>query len=83
MAANATVEIESRNQLRREAGLPLLSAEAETSRMEAVRRETEFETFFDQQRTKYVHLWSGHGWMTAMGIWSRVRRNLRAEFEAR
>jgi hypothetical protein len=83
MVANARVEIESRNQLRRGAGLPLLSAGTETARLNEVHREVEFEAFFDQQRSKHAHLWSGHGWMAGMGIWSRVRRQVRAEFEVR
>lgn len=78
-------EIEARNRLRREAKLPLLSVTAEVQHLEFVRREAEFEAFFDQERHKYVHLWSGRnlGWLTGMGVWSRVRQQVRAEFDAR
>lgn len=79
-----TAEIEARNRLRREAKLPLLSVAAEVQHLEFVRRDAEFEAFFEKERPKYNHRWSGHnlGWAGGFAIWTKVRQHVRAFFVA-
>lgn len=86
MPANSDLaEIEARNRLRREAKLPLLSVTAEVQHLEYVRREAEFEAFFEKERPKYNHLWSGRnlGWAGGFALWTKVRQQVRADFDAR
>ena len=73
--------IEDRNRIRRDAGLPLLSVEAEVQRQNTVREQTQFNLQFEQQRSALCHQWTnnGDGWMTNMGQWSRARRLVRDE----
>jgi hypothetical protein len=70
-----------RNFLRAEVGLPLLSVEAETRRLEAVRDRAEFENYFQEQRHRFAHLWAdrSRGFLTNAGIWASVRKKLREE----
>lgn len=86
MPANSDMfEIEARNRLRGEAKLPLLSVAAEVEHLEFVRREAEFEAFFEKERPKYNHLWSGRnlGWAGGFALWTKVRQQVRADFDAR
>ncbi len=75
--------IEERNDLRRSSGLPLLSTEQEKAKTEALRTESEFETFYQREKSKYNHLQqqgNGRGFLTGMGINIKIRRLLRDEF---
>ena len=85
MLADMIAEIDVRNQLRREAGLPLLSVTAELRRSKTHQRQEEFEAFFEKERPKYNHLWSGRnlGWAGGFALWTKVRQQVRADFDAR
>jgi hypothetical protein len=85
MLADMTAEIEARNQLRRETGLPQLSVPTELRRLKAVQWRVEFETFYENERPKYNHLWnkSHLGWFGGHAIWARVRKQVAADFEAK
>lgn len=75
------MDIFERNAIRAEAGLPLLSVEAETRRSALVQEQAEFESYFGRERYRFAHLWSGQtGFLTKMGIWSFVRKQLREEW---
>jgi hypothetical protein len=78
------MDIEQRNQLRAQAGLPLLDVVAETARLIAAREEAEFERLFEQRRPALCHQWTGNqdGWMTNMGRWSLARQLVRDELRA-
>ena len=71
--------ITTRNRLRGEAGLPLLSEEAELKRLQAIREEVAFEQYFAEHRHRFAHLWQGRGWLTGMGMVAVARRKLREE----
>jgi hypothetical protein len=73
--------IEQRNQLRKQAGLPLLDIAAETARLTAAREEAEFKKYFQIRRNEFQHLWSdrSRGVLTNMGIYNTVRKALREE----
>ena len=75
------MDIEQRNALRAEAGLPLLDARAEAARLAKAREEAQFENYFRQNRDRYVHLWSdrNRGFWTNMAIYNAVRKELRDE----
>lgn len=85
MLADMIAEIEARNRIRREAKLPLLSVTAELRRSKTRQRQDEFEAFFEKERSKYNHLWSGKdlGWMGGFALWTKVRQQVRADFDAR
>jgi hypothetical protein len=76
--------IEQRNDLRINAGLPLLDLQAEGARLAAVERDAAFERFFRENRYRYAALWSGShlGWLSRAGLWLQTRRRLRLEFDA-
>jgi hypothetical protein len=77
------VDIENRNRLRAEAGLPLLDARAEARRLANAREQALFENYFQQNRHRFVHLWSdrSQNFWTKMGIWNAVRKKLREEMQ--
>jgi len=79
------MDIEQRNRLRAEAGLPLLDVSAETARLAKARADAEFENYFRLHRAKFVHLWSdrNRGFWTNVWIWNSVRRQLRDEMRDR
>jgi hypothetical protein len=75
------MDITERNSLRADVGLPLLSVDVEARRLEAVREQAAFEKYFQQNRHRFVHLWSdrNRGFWTNVGIWNAVRKKLREE----
>ncbi len=77
------MDIEKRNALRAEAGLPLLDARAEAARLAKAREEAQFENYFRQNRDRYAHLWSdrNRGFWTNMAIYNAVRKELRDEMQ--
>jgi hypothetical protein len=81
----AQMDIEQRNTLRAEAGLPLLDVHAEVLRLQAARGQAEFEKYFQTQRHRFAHLWEdrSRGFWTKMGIWNAVRKKLRDEMQNR
>ena len=85
MLADMIAEVDARNQIRREAGLPLLSVTAELRRSKTRQRQDDFEAFFEKERPKYKHLWSGRnlGWAGGFALWTKVRQQVRADFDAR
>jgi hypothetical protein len=78
-------EIESRNRLRQQAQLPLLSIETEMRRMQAAHEQAEFEREFERRRPELCHEWTGNndGWIANMARYSlakqRVRKEMRGE----
>jgi hypothetical protein len=81
---NDLIEIENRNRPRREAGLPLLSVEAEIRRLQAVRDQAELEVEWEKRRPEFAHwIGNGDGWLSKMGRWSIARKNVREEMRAR
>jgi len=80
--AKAKFEVARRNDIRHEAGLPLIDQDAELQRLERVSRVDDFEAYFQRERVRYQHLWQDktHGFFTRMGIYSQVRTKLRSEF---
>jgi hypothetical protein len=73
--------IDERNALRKQSGLPLLSVEDETRRLELTRDQARLENYFDQERHRFAHLWAdgSRGFLTNMGIWNTVKKKLREE----
>jgi hypothetical protein len=81
---NDLIEIENRNALRAEAGLPLLSVDAELRRLKAVRDQAAFERQWEQRRAEFTQwIGDGEGWLSKMGRWSIARKNVREEMRAR
>jgi hypothetical protein len=78
-AHNDLTDIESRNNLRAEAQLPLLDVTAELARLKAARDQADFEAFFEKNRYRYAHLWEGHSGLARMAISNAVRAQLREE----
>jgi hypothetical protein len=76
---NDLADIESRNNLRAEAQLPLLDVTAELARLKTARDQAAFEEFFEKNRHRFVHLWEGHCGFTRMAISNAVRKQLREE----
>ena len=78
-------DIEYRNRLRAEAGLPLLDPLAEAARLANAREQALFESYFEQERHRFVHLWAdrSQNFWTKMGIWNAVRKKLREELQTR
>jgi hypothetical protein len=76
--------INERNQLRTEAGLPLLDAAAEDARLAAIQQDAAFERYFREHRHRFAHRWAdpNQGWLSRAGLWTQARRQLRLEFEA-
>jgi hypothetical protein len=75
-------EIDQRNVLRQQAGLPLLEIDVEVQRRKDADHRAEFERYFEQHRHRFEHLWSvsnDRGFLANMGIWTTVRRILRDE----
>jgi hypothetical protein len=72
---------DERNELRKQSGLPLLSVERETRRLETVQQQTEFENYFKLRRNEFQHLWSdrSRGFLTNMGIYNAFRKAPRQE----
>jgi hypothetical protein len=72
-------EIDRRNAIRAQSGLPLLQADAEIARCRSVADKANFERYFQEHRHRFAHLWSDqtHGFLSNMGRWSAVRRELR------
>lgn len=82
--ADMIAEIESRNKLRREAGLPPLSVAEEVRRLKTWERRTEFEEFFEAERARNKHLWSEPlGWFGGFARWTKLRAQIRADFDAK
>ena len=79
------IEIENRNRLRQEAGLPLLCFETEMRRLQAARDQAAFERQFERRRPEFCHQWMGNGdgWLTNMGRWSLARHRVRQEMQDR
>ena len=75
------MEIEDRNRLRAESGLPLLDVQVETARLAAAREQAEFEEEWMRRRSEFAHKWVGNrdGWLTNMGRWSLARQQVRHE----
>jgi hypothetical protein len=75
--------IDERNELRKQSGLPLLSVERETLRLETVQQQTEFENYFKLGRSEIRHLWSdrSRGFLTNMAIYNAVRKALWQEMQ--
>jgi hypothetical protein len=73
-----------RNELRKQASLPLLDQGIEKQRQEAVEREAAFERYYQLNRDRFADLWAdaGLGWLSRAGLWAQARRQLRLEFEA-
>ncbi len=78
------MDIERRNRLRAQAGLPLLNVAAEAARLNAAREEAEFNRLWELRRPALCHQWTGNsdGWMTNMGRWSLARQRVRDEFRS-
>lgn len=77
------MNIEERNRLRTDAGLPLLDEKAEANRLATVERDAAFELYFRKHRSRFAYLWTDKGlsWLSRAGLWAQARRELRAEFE--
>jgi hypothetical protein len=77
------MNIQQRNMLRAEAGLPLLDVPAEAARLAKAREQALFEDFFQTERHRFAHLWSdrSRGFLSNMGIWTAVRKRLRDEMQ--
>jgi hypothetical protein len=77
------MDIDQRNTLRAEAGLPKLEVEAEQARLTATRRDAAFEAYFLRRRDQHALSWSdpSRGWLGNAAIWATIRRRLRAEFD--
>ena len=75
------MEIDKRNRLRVEAGLPLLDVPAEKARLKNAKEDAEFEKCFQLRRDEFQHLWSdqSRGFLTNMEIYNTVRKALREE----
>jgi hypothetical protein len=75
------MDIEQRNRLRVEAGLPLLDVPGEMARLKKAEEDTEFEKYFQLRRSEFQHLWSDQcrGFLSNMGIYNTVRKALREE----
>ena len=78
-----TMDIEQRNRLRSECGLPLLDVASESRRLAAVRKQAEFEREWARRRHEFAHHWIGHaaGWLTNMGRWSLARHQVRCDMK--
>jgi hypothetical protein len=78
-------QIVSRNRLRQEAQLPLLSIETEMRRVRAAREQAEFEREFERRIPELCHLWRGNndGWIANMGRYSMARNRVRQEMRKR
>jgi hypothetical protein len=78
------MDIEQENQIRTQAGLPLLDVATEGARLNAAREEAEFNRLWELRRPALCHQWTGNndGWMTNMGRWSHARRRVRDELRS-
>jgi hypothetical protein len=76
-------QIAARNDLRREANLPLLD-EREATRLRSAREDAAFERQWRTVQTDYAHLWADgrRGILTNSGIYSICRVRARKAFEA-
>lgn len=71
----AIADIELRNRLRAEAGLPPLSIEKELQRAERV----EFQKFYKREKWRYAHMHRGvQGLFAHMIVEARIRELIRA-----
>lgn len=77
------MNIEQRNRVRAEAGLPLLDVEAEKERLAAAHEQQCFEREWERRRPSLCREWTSNrdGWMTNMGRWSRARRQVQIEIQ--
>ena len=77
----ASMDIEQENQLRAQAGLPLLDDVTISARLNAAREEKEFEEYFRLRRDEFRHLWSDRTWgfFNNQSIYNVVRKALREE----
>ena len=75
------MDIEQENQLRAQAGLPLLDDVAVSARLNAAREKAEFEKYFQLRRVEFRHLWSdpSKDFFTNQDIYNVVRKALREE----
>ena len=75
------MNIEQRNRLRAELGLPLLNPEVESKRLDAVVEQAEFEREWQRRRPEFAHQWIGNnsGWLTNSARWSLARQQVRRE----
>ena len=76
--------INERNRIRADVGLPLLNVKAEEARLAAVQQDAAFERYFLEHRDRYAHRWTdpNQGWLSRAGLYAKVRRQLRLEFDA-
>jgi hypothetical protein len=81
---NDVIEIENRNALRANAGLPLLSVAAELRRLQAAREQAEFEVEWKKRKPEFAQwIGDGDGWLTKMGRWSLARRRVKEGMRVR
>jgi hypothetical protein len=77
------MDIDQRNRLRAEAGLPLLDVAAESKRLSAVAEEAAFEKEWQRRRSEFAAQWAtAHdGWLSRMARWAIARQQVRREME--
>ena len=77
------MNIEQRNRLRAECGLPLLDPAVETKQLDTVVEQTEFEQEWQRRRPELAHQWIGNndGWLTNAARWSLARQRVRREMK--
>ena len=77
------MNIEQRNRLRAEAGLPLLNPAVEFKRLDAAIEQVEFEREWQRRRPEFKHQWIGNnrGWLTNAGRWCLARQQVRREMK--
>ena len=77
-------EIENRNRLRQEAGLPLLSVASELRKLQTVRDQAAFESEWEQRRPEFARwIGDGDGFLSKMGRYSVARQKVRNGMRAR
>jgi hypothetical protein len=81
MIHNEANQIDQRNRLRAEAGLPLLDGPTEAARLAAVQADADFEVAFAARRDEFAHAWANNadGWMASVGRYSAARQQVRSE----
>lgn len=66
------LDIEDRNHLRSQAGLPLLDPAIEITRLAAVQADADFEAAFAARRNEFAHQWTDYN--NASSIMSKLAR---------
>ena len=79
------MNIEQRNRLRTESGLPLLNPKVESKRLNAVIEEAEFEREWQRRRLEFAYRWVGNrdGWVANMGRWALARQQVRRQMQSK